>query len=389
MQADKRYPHLDALRGLALWGIFIVNIVWFSFPSARFGELYGGGPNWYNDVINFVRVELFGGRTATVFALLFGLGMSMQWNKWQSSWLLIKRNLVLALFGILHIVLLLGGDILLDYALFGLVGVLLLRFNKKVLLGIAILLALYPSALMVLRHFEIVGAASSYKGMTLTVEEMVQLFQQGNFIDQCLYRIEQYQHIWKNPWVLSFYFPPVVACYIMGLYLGQANFLQSLSNVGRYNLLLGITLFLKVMLSIVNHLPIELFTYFKTTITFKVWMQWDQYITTLLFVSLVVVTIKSKIWKPFQVLGKMSLTTYIGESILSSILFYAFGFAQYNLLTPLQIQLYCLLFTLMLLTFNYFWELKVGQGPLEWVWRKLSYGKHFQKSTQNVTEKVV
>ncbi|NMM48284.1 DUF418 domain-containing protein [Marinigracilibium pacificum] len=377
MSQNIRLPHLDAIRGLALWGIFIVNIVWFSFPSEYFGELYGGGPHWYNDFINFLRTELFGGRTATIFALLFGLGMGMQWNKWKSSSILLKRNIVLALFGILHIILLLGGDILLDYALFGLIGIVLIRLPKRIILVTAIMIALYPSMLILFRHLEWIEAAGNAPAMGISVDEKIELFKNGPFWQQCLFRIKQYQIIWQNPWVINFYFPPVFACYVFGIYLSKTNFLNSLSDQSRYWKIFIPALIYKIAITLINHLSITWMVEFKSTIVFQILMQWDQYVTSAILVILVILTINTtfgkRLWYPFRLLGQMSLTTYILESVLSSILFYSFGFGLYNELSPLAIQLYCLFFTIMIIAFNYFWLKRFERGPLETIWRKLSY----------------
>lgn len=365
-----RLPQLDAIRGLALWGILIVNVVWFSIPPARFGELYGGGPHWYNDVINFLRTEWFGGRSATLFALLFGLGLSMQWLKWESVSLLLKRNLVLAAFGVVHILLLLGGDILLDYALFGFLGVFLLLLDKRWSLVLAIFLMVYPSILMLCQEMNWVGALGPGSGgLNLNVEEMEALFQRGDFIDQINYRIHQYVKIWRTPWVLNFYFPPVLGCFFVGLYLGRTGFLKSFNNLTLYRNIVLATLAYKLGVTVVNHSASDVLVKCNESFGFQVLFQWDQYVTSLLMIALVVSTINSPvfrwIWKPFQVLGRMSLTTYILESLLASWVFYSFGLAQYNILSPLQVQMVGLLIFIFILTFCYFWQKKYRYGPLE------------------------
>lgn len=375
-----RLPQLDTIRGLALWGIFIVNIVWFSIPPARFGELYSGGPHWYNDFINFLRTELFGGRTATLFALLFGLGLSMQWQKWKSVSFLLKRNLVLALFGIVHIVTLLGGDILLDYALFGFIGVLLLQLNKRITLILALVILLYPSILMALQEIGWIGPLGPGSGgLKLNPDEMVALFQTGHFSDQVAYRIHQYAAIWQKPWVLNFYFPPVFGCFLVGLFLGRTSFTSSFENKKRYTRIFLITLIYKTILTATNHIHTDFFTAIKDSFMFKVLFQYDQYVTSALMISLVIATINSPVmkyvWKPFQMVGRMSLTTYILESVFAAFLFYSIGFGQYNLLSPLEVQLFGLLFFTVIVLFAYFWQRKFRQGPLEWIWRKLSYNK--------------
>lgn len=373
MEKGKRYFELDAIRGVAICGIIIANIIYFAYPTQRLPELFAPDTFWYTNTLNFIKDEIIGGRTATIFAFLFGLGMGIQWDKWHNPCFLLRRIGILALFGVLHIVLLFHGDILLDYALFGFLGVLLLRFVKRspVLLYIAILIAMYPSVLMVLQHFELVPVKTFTGGVKLSLDEKVQLYGEGNFVDQCWHRIRYYLSIRQMPYVRNYYFPPVLACYVLGLYLAKTNILKSFERKSLYGLIISLTLIFKIMIIDFDHL--------KETLFFKLLIYIDQYNTSLLIVALVVVLCQSKntkrLMKPFSVFGKTSLSTYVLQSVLASLFFYSWGLAYYNLLLPLTVELYALAFLVLIYFFNLFWLRFHAEGPLERVWRFLSNRK--------------
>jgi len=113
----------------------------------------------------------------------------------------------------------------------------------------------------------------------------------------------------------------------------------------------------------------------------KLLMYIDHYHTSFLILSLVLLMYRSKIGKelikPFSVFGKTFLPTYMLQSVLASLLFYYWGLACYNLLSPLAVDLYALVYLVLIYFFNQCWLSLYGQGTFEWVWRYLSNHKKF------------
>ena len=118
---NERIQALDVIRGFALLGIFLMNIEWFNRPLADLGAGMAAGQTgpdyavaWFIDV--FVR-----GKFWTMFSLLFGMGFAVMLARAtlaQRSFIApyLRRTAALAAFGLLHGVLIWGGDILLSYA---------------------------------------------------------------------------------------------------------------------------------------------------------------------------------------------------------------------------------------------------------------------------------
>lgn len=145
--ASERIEVLDVVRGIALLGIFVMNIEFFNRPLA---ELELGMPTtaqaadwwvgWFVQV--FVR-----GKFWTLFALLFGMGfalMQMRAERAGRNFAIpyLRRTLVLAAFGLLHHLLLWGGDILLSYAMGALVLLLVFLVRPDALIAVAVATAL-------------------------------------------------------------------------------------------------------------------------------------------------------------------------------------------------------------------------------------------------------
>lgn len=116
----QRYHALDFIRGCAILGILLLNIVGFGLPSAAYLNPARQGSVSLSDVWTWAISDAFAQlKFLTLFALLFGAGLQMQLPR-GSRWLTARLSL-LVLIGFLHGVFLWEGDILLDYGIIGLV----------------------------------------------------------------------------------------------------------------------------------------------------------------------------------------------------------------------------------------------------------------------------
>lgn len=139
---NERIATLDVIRGVALFGIFLMNIEWFNRPIA---DLDAGLPGnvtgidywagWFVHV--FIRSKFW-----TMFSLLFGMGFAVMLSRAQQAGRpflapYVRRTLALAMFGFLHFVLVWAGDILFDYAMGAAFLLVVFHAKPKVLLWIA------------------------------------------------------------------------------------------------------------------------------------------------------------------------------------------------------------------------------------------------------------
>lgn len=136
---SERILFIDVLRGMALFGILAANMRAFFAPLDAYGYiqvLYHSR----SDLIAQWLVDAFiQGKFVTIFSFLFGMGFAIQMSRAEARGVRFlgfypRRLLALALFGIIHGILIWGGDILLTYALSGAILLLFRKRQQKTLL---------------------------------------------------------------------------------------------------------------------------------------------------------------------------------------------------------------------------------------------------------------
>ncbi|MEQ1632121.1 MAG: hypothetical protein ABL997_07090, partial [Planctomycetota bacterium] len=155
VERAQRLDSVDAVRGLAVLGILVMNIVEFSWPFEAYeNPAYAGGSTGADLATWFVQATFFDGKMRALFSMLFGAGLVLLSDRMVQSGrgesaadLLLRRCLWLVPFGILHrFVLQWSGDILYQYGLLGLLAIPFrhLRARSLLLCGAAVLLLSMP-----------------------------------------------------------------------------------------------------------------------------------------------------------------------------------------------------------------------------------------------------
>src|SRR3974377_1818159 len=131
---SERILFIDVLRGMALFGILAANMRGFFAPLDAYmytGMLYHSRA----DVLAQAFIDiLIQGKFISIFSFLFGMGFAIQMSRAEAKGARFlgfypRRLLALALFGLIHGILIWAGDILLTYALSG--AILLLFRNRR------------------------------------------------------------------------------------------------------------------------------------------------------------------------------------------------------------------------------------------------------------------
>src|ERR1041384_4945405 len=153
IKPSERYTSLDLLRGFALFGVLIVNLLYF-FRESLFGHVlkFHSHPGWANHAVDTLVTVLIEFKAFNLFSLTFGVGVAIQAERAAQRGarvapFLLRRFLILLLFGICHLTLISNVDILTLYAVCGLLLIPLLPLPAGVL-AVAGLAAIYlPPAL--------------------------------------------------------------------------------------------------------------------------------------------------------------------------------------------------------------------------------------------------
>jgi uncharacterized protein len=388
-----RIQVLDVLRGFALAGILIINAM--SILAVK-----GSTPAFTVDIpfadrtlqdliLFFVESKFF-----TLFSLLFGIGFAIQIQsaeKQGNSFLprISRRMAGLLLFGLLHILLLWDGDILVIYSI---TGTLLILFRKTAyarirrwvisLLAVPGVLVLAIFIYTLIARLSISGADTFAKSDASLANEFAntdatQRLLQNGFVEGITDRIHTYLEL--SPLLFS-RIPTVLAMFLIGLYLGRSNFIRQLPE--KVELLKkirfwGLTVGFSLMLLIVAG------TKFLPTVSALVAIIEDQYlagpILCLGYASAVTLSFlknpNRKIYGFFSKVGRMALTNYLTQSLVLTFLAYGWGLGLALKLNGFQVLGISFLLYVVQVILNGLWLSKFKYGPLEWIWRCITYWK--------------
>ena len=392
-QNQERIQVLDVLRGFALSGILIINAM--SILAVR-----GSTPAFTVDIpfadralqdliLIFVESKFF-----TLFSLLFGIGFAIQIQsaeKQGNAFLprILRRMAGLLLFGLLHIFLLWDGDILVIYAI---TGTLLIAFRKTGYSRIrkwAVSLLAIPGVLVLIIFIYTLAARLSQSGAdtfakadaSLAKEfantDATQKLLQNGFIEGIGERVNTYLNL--SPLLFS-RIPTVLAMFLIGMYLGRSNFIRQLPDkiaILKKFRFWGLTVGFALMFLIV------LGTKFLPTVSALIAIIEDQYfagpILCLGYASALTLSFlgnpNRKLYGYFSKVGRMALTNYLTQSLVLTFLSYGWGLGLALKLNGFQVLAISFLLYVAQIIFSGFWLSKFKYGPLEWLWRCITYWK--------------
>jgi uncharacterized protein len=381
---ETRIDSVDALRGFALFGILIVNIFVFNISYQYFVEYYSQFSG-ADKTIDLLVVELFAGKFMFLFAFLFGLSCWLQFNKKSSIiafrpyW--IRRVLLLAVFGIVHLLLFWSGDILLPYALLGFTLLFFIEKPLSVLIPVSLILLFFPAIAFALQA--LIAPLPAMTNVHHGMPHYIEVFSQAGFAEVFSLRMHEYLSFSNEK--LLFYIPKELALFLAGIIAGKTELLNSLNRrpksywiVSLIILMLLITrLFVKHTFpsfnpaaenQLVNLIPISIHITTET-------LQGVLYI--LLFLLLWQLWFFQRWLSLFRYPGKMALSNYFFQSAVCVLIFYSYGFGYYGQLAPIQLVIIASGIFLVQSLLSKLWLSYYTQGPLEMIWKKYSYRKSY------------
>ncbi len=414
--SEKRISSIDTLRGIALLGILLINIVGMALPDpAYFDPSLSGGHEGWNLRVFFINSIFFEGTMRGLFSLLFGAGIVLfvnnkeeEGNRFELLEVWFRRLIWLILFGMIHAYIFLWPeDILFSY---GLIGMLLFPFRRLEpvkLIGISFLIILIgifmnfqdakTSKMQQVQYFEAVELLD--KGEKLPYDTMIgyynwmekyAIMKPGAEILQS--RINKIQSGYSS----AFNENKSNAKFFESEYHYRHNYIDILSMM-----LLGIALFkLRVLhaersyrfyLSMILFgygigIPInylETMSYINSDFSlikyYELLRSYDigRIATMAGHIVIVMIFCKSGLLvilkKSLAAVGRMALTNYLMHTIIASIIFV--GFKQYGEWERYELYYLVAGIWIFQLILSPIWLKFFRFGPAEWLWRSLSYLK--------------
>lgn len=379
----KRIALVDALRGFALLGILCIHFIehFELFKQPEFNYLFSAETNkWLNDAVIF----LVSGKAYSIFAVMFGFSFFIQLSRKESAGIDFRRTfawrlLILFIMGLIHS-LIYRGDILNIYAFLGLFLLLFYNLKPNSLLLVAILYAIQLPVLYYLLQ-SIVNPEYRYienwGGNFFANSEEV--YVGGSLIDVVKVNIWEGRYI---VWAWTYYtgrFVQLFALFLVGLYLGKVGFFNKPEKhrklilnaafigvlaIGFFHFMLGSlksTIFTDSQIQLITVLLKSYNNLAYTTVIVAVFM-------------LIYNKLKNGfIMRSLATYGRMSLTNYVSQALFGVVLFYGFGFGLYKYLGAVWSLLIGLIFFSIQVVISNYWMRNYHYGPLEWLWRMLTY----------------
>jgi len=362
----------DVLRGFALLGILVVNIQFMGLNSDQ-----GARGEWTQGFANgsatFLIAALFAGKFYLLFSFLFGYSSNYVIRNDKSNrarW--IKRCLVLIAFGALHFTFLWHGDIIFLYGLFGLLlTFFFFRADRTLKIWSRIVFFLSTFFIVLIGALALMAEYLLDEDLgTSTVVSLDEILRSGTFLESIPARLE----VWVLGIATGIFLQGglAFAAFLLGVRLARANFLSSPIDKAANKRL--------IKRGLIFGLPIQI-------IAAVILLQNEQsaepsesvYLISL-FVSFVTAPLLSMFYvglirklveeRPNLVLwmkpaGKMSLTIYISQSVITSLIFSPWGFGLFQDLQTWQVFVLAFAIWLLLSYLAAQWLKKFNQGPLE------------------------
>lgn len=396
---QERIVLLDVIRGFALFGILMMNIEFFQRPLV--GMMFGFDTSQVGADLGVAQF-VFGfiqGKFYTIFSLLFGIGFIIFFDRAQAKMehpkeLFFRRIFILGLFGVVHAFGIWAGDILLTYAI---VGLLLLLFTQKSpaqlrkwsigLLVFTPILMLIFGALMSLAMMTPEGA-EAMQGQQDMLDQFAELvvagnasYAEGSWWEVTQWRVTEMSMLYAGPGLL-FMVPQVLGMFLLGAYFARSGLfsqprdqaLKSFTKMMKVGYVIGIPLGTYLALDglEMNLVMMDM----KSSLMFAVQAGSNIALCLAYVGTLGWLWHRGKKWVHiFASAGRMALSNYLAQSVIFTLLFYGYGLGLYGQLGRAEATLIAVVVYILQLFVSRWWLSRYQFGPMEWVWRTLTYGK--------------
>ncbi|MBI4617919.1 MAG: DUF418 domain-containing protein [Planctomycetes bacterium] len=418
VQAAERIASIDVLRGMALLGILVINLQ-FSFADAGasfFDPTVSGPFEGANKWLWWVSYLVFDEKMMSLFSMLFGAGVLLQTRRADEqgvpqAGLYYRRMGWLLVFGAIHGYVLWYGDILAGYAMCGfwLYGLRRLSPKKQIVLGLVVMFMAVPVSLSMGLYFhaqekraEAYDAAvregrepaadleqgkrdweTTEKTFGMSQEEIdreIAIYGSGTFGEQFRARVPVSFQM-ETIGYLLFTGPRGGGLMLLGMALLQLGIITGARSTRFYA---GMTL-----AGYLVGLPLAVLGGHMRQAHGWNWVDLvlrDNYFNYYgsLFVAMghmgVVMLVcrnkgLSRLTRPFGNVGQTAFSCYILQTVLATTVFYSWGFAQFGRLDRAQMAGVVVGIWVVEIVLASLWLARFRFGPLEWIWRSLTYGK--------------
>lgn len=380
----ERITVIDCLRGAALFGILTANMRGFNAPIAAYMQ-----PSlmwtWFPDRLTQAFVDwLVSGKFITIFAALFGIGFAIQMDRaaarHQGVAFYRRRMFWLLVIGLVHAFGLWWGDILISYAICGYLLILFRNRSQRAILRWAHVMYWFIVVLFAGFYVAMLFGLPPMPEPERKIEETIAIYANGTIAQIFAVRAQEWAAL--NSFV--FFLTRVLGIFLFGLYIWRQGYLRQPANhldwwkrAQRAGLAVGLVgNLIWVSLDWVYH-PNPMQPTLLTAVLITL-----QSIAlpalSLGYAATVVLLWQDPVWQrrliPFSYVGRMALTNYLLQSLICTTIFYSYGLGLYGRVGPLADLFLGIAIYSAQIPFSRWWLSTHRYGPMEWLWRRLTYG---------------
>ncbi len=376
-----RLESVDALRGFALLAIVLLH-------NLEHYNIFGSpenAPEWLQAIdtaVYKIIFFLFAGKAYATFSLLFGFSFYIQMRnarrrgcdfKARFAW----RMLLLVGFSQLH-ALFYNGDILLLYAVCGMILIPASSWSNRSVLIVATLLMLQPYAwgkiIYAIFNPEYVDTNSMFVQFAASAEEVGRTGNLWQTLANNIWNGQLYSNFWQVEAGRLFQTP---ALFLYGMWLGRSNAFERSKESAEFWLRVLKASFVAIvpLYILANYIPqhisnITILSYYGIALPILY-----NFVFMAILVSAFMIVWQSsgngRPWQRFTIAyGRMSLTNYISQSVIGVCLYYHFGLCLYDKVGSTVTLLIGIGIFILQLAFSRLWLKTHRQGPLEYIWKR-------------------
>lgn len=381
VQQGERISSMDILRGFSLLGILLVNIIAFYVPMPHVSDL----PNWFtdvNDIIFHQYLDIYVQSSFyPLFSMLFGYGIAMQFIKAKEASVSFykfaaKRLILLFVLGMLHAYLIWWGDILATYAFCGFFLMIFIWLSAKWLFILAIVingllqfLVISNFSLSGVMHTEVESGALDL----IAVQNAITAYTSGSWSDAFVQRLVDLSIQFEpDMWISSLF--TILPYMLLGAAASKLKLIERAKQYWKMWLVIaviGIALGLFIKNAPILYTRTYFLDYAKVFIGGPILaVGYIGFVVSLCQFRKVV-----RFLSPVAKLGRMSLTAYLMQSIILSVLFYNWGYGLYGEIDVLMGIYIAIEIYIVQLIIAELWFIKFKQGPIEWGMKEIIYSK--------------
>jgi uncharacterized protein len=376
--ARERLALVDVLRGVAILGVLVAYTLWSlgSPPSEQWSRA--------DVVIDTLGSYLVDTKFISIFAFLFGVGTAQQWRRAETdarrrTAIHVRRMLFLLAAGLVHATLIRNGDILAPYAILGLVLLGARRVSNRQLVVAIVVLALLPYGIQA--GYEAFGWKAADRPGAGSDAAAWTHYWADNFA-------------WVRYWFLTnplFQWPRILAVMLAGVFADRAGLMPRIAGDRRLAWrILAVSLPVTVLAKVGSSVLALHWSEQRAALARGIVLNQMYYIAAwslaAVYVALFALICQRPGWPArlqwLRAVGRMAFTNYLLQGLIVVPVCLAFGL--FDSVAPTRGLLLALGVMAIQIPFSVWWLGRFEYGPVEWLWRRVTYGSAFAKRPRQI-----